>query len=123
MPLDRKNRPANQKKTMSDPEEASPTVQFHFIKTANYVAHHADGALGGPTPAGSLYLAFYAERGSIPQMIEHALSPDGTLGESVRVAGKKGIVREIQTGVVLNKTAAQNLVEFLQETLKSMETL
>jgi hypothetical protein len=44
-------------------------VTLHNIKTAAYETRHADGAMGGWTSQGLLFIAFYVERPPVPQAL------------------------------------------------------
>jgi hypothetical protein len=99
------------------PDEKLPTVVFNFEKSSGYATHHADGVLGGTTPSGDVFFAFYVERPVIPKLFEQELHPDGKLGKLVKVEGREGIFREIQTGVVLSREAATVLRQRIDELL------
>jgi len=101
---------------MDEPE--LPTITFHFEKGTGYATHHADGVLGGETPIGDIYFAFYVERPVIPKVLEQEIRSDGTLGDVVRCEGREGIYREIQTGVIMSKEAATVLRDRLNELLE-----
>lgn len=109
---------------MDHPEPQNPaqqTVAFHFEKVSTYATHHADGALGGVTPADDIFFSFYVERPPIPKMVEQILNPDGSLGAVVNASCREGIYREIQTGVVMSKTTARVLLARLVELLEEPE--
>jgi hypothetical protein len=92
----------------ADTEEGQ-TITFHLIKTPGCQTYHADGVIGGFTPHGGAYLGFFTERGTIPQTVTHRIEADGSLGAVVNRTGKEGIVREIQTGVVLDRESIKAL--------------
>jgi hypothetical protein len=69
-------------------------------------------------PGQRIFLAFYTERPPIPTSITHRLQPDGSLGEIVEASGKKGIVREIHTGITLSMDMLKKLEEHIHQ-LKS----
>jgi len=101
------------------PQEQSLT--FHLIKAPGYETHHADGAIGGLTPTGGAFLSFFVERGAIPQTLTHQIEESGKLGEVIGTSGRAGIVREIQTGIILDKRRLENLIKHMQSMLKQME--
>lgn len=109
-------------------DEPKPdTIAFHFEKVPNYATHHADGVLGGETPSGDIFLSFFVERPPIPKYIEHEVLPDGRLGDVVGYDSREGIYREIQTGIVMSRTAAlallDRLIALLEDETESDEEL
>ena len=99
-------------------DETKPaTVTFNFEKVLGYATHHADGVLGGLTPTGDIFFSFYVERPVIPKLVEHEFNADGSLGRIVKFEGRDGIFREIQTGVIMSKAAAEVLRDRLNELL------
>jgi len=101
------------------PENLPPTsIKFHYIKGNFFRVIHVDGAVGGITPGRGIFLSLFSERGAIPQVIELALKPDGTLGEEVGRETKSGIVREVEIGLTLTPGAATELAEFLVRQVK-----
>jgi hypothetical protein len=97
------------------------TVKFHLIKGNFFRVIHADGAIGGITPSGEIFLSLFSERGAIPQLIEQAINADGSLGEEIKKSGKDGIVREIEVGVVLSAKAAKGIAEWLAKQAQILE--
>lgn len=105
-----------------DEKEAKSSVTFHLIKTSAYETHHADGVICGLNPGGRAFLAFYVERPPIPQMVTHELGSDGTLGRISASKGKQGIIREMQTGIILDLANVEALTEQLRTFLEQVKT-
>jgi hypothetical protein len=99
------------------------TLDFHFIKTANYRTHHADGAYGGLTPRGDVYFEFFVERLPTPNMITQSVSNEGILGDTIKTETKTGIIREIECGVVMDILSAKAFHEWLGTKINECETL
>jgi hypothetical protein len=95
-------------------------VTFHLIKSSQFRSLRVDGAVGSITPGG-ISLTFFVERGAIPRAITHEVLTDGSLGELVSAEGKTGIVRELQTSLVLDFASARSLMEQLGKMLKNVE--
>lgn len=57
-------------------------VAFDYIKSNFFRVVHADGVTGGGTPNGSIHLAFFSERGPIPQREVRSINADGTFQPS-----------------------------------------
>lgn len=99
-------------------------VKFDFIKSQYFRVIHADGAIGGVTPAGLIHFAFYNERLAIPRQITHLIKPDGELGERVfeETVARDAIVREMDVDVVLSVDVAENLHKWLEEKIEEAKT-
>lgn len=92
-------------------------VQFHYIKSNFFRVLHVDGMIGGPTPAGLIFLSLYNERGAIPQITVHDVTEGGEVGPermNDRVT-KQGIVREVEVGLIMSVETATSVVAWLQE--------
>jgi hypothetical protein len=99
------------------------TVRFHYRKAAFYRVMHIDGVVGGITPHGDLFLSLFNERLPLPDSVEQEIFPDGKLGPVVRSETKShgGIVREMETGIIIDQNTARALVDFLSDQLKTID--
>ena len=107
-------------RTMSPPVKAE-TVTFHLEKTHQFQTLQADGMVGGLTPSGQAFLAFYVERAPLPQKLVRQVNENGTLGDLIESDGKKGIFRELHTGLTFNKKCLEALKMNIDQLLKQME--
>ena len=89
-------------------------ITFHYIKSKDFRVIHADGAWGGMTPRGYITIGFYSERNPIPQELTHEIDANGQLGPILRRKTKEGIVREVETEVIIDLEAAKSLIQWLQ---------
>jgi hypothetical protein len=96
------------------PEEQKNVV-FEYIKSPLFRVIHADGAIGGLTPAGNVHFALYSERSAIPQMTVHPHRPDGTVGPPGQTVARPGIVREMDVDVVISPNFIPAFIEWLQQ--------
>ncbi|MFQ5455286.1 MAG: hypothetical protein ACE5EA_03645 [Nitrospirota bacterium] len=78
---------------------------------------------GGLTPSGNIYIELFIQRNPTPQIIEHRVKPDGMLGEKIDEQGKKGIIREIESGLIMNMDVAKSFKDWLDNRIKKYETL
>lgn len=102
----------------SDANEV-PCLRFHYIKSNYFRVIHADGVYGGVSPQGLIQLAFFSERQPIPQQTVQKFD-DKRLGEEVvelRVS-RDGVVREIETNVLMSAKEAKKLRDFLSQWLE-----
>jgi hypothetical protein len=92
-------------------------IRIHYIKSSSFRVVHADGVVGGPTPAGLLQISFFSERAPIPTMVEHAVSDLGggvmKLGAEVGRESKQGVVREVEVSTVMTGEMAKKLYAWL----------
>ena len=82
--------------------EASPRVNFDYIKSQNFRVIHMDGALGGLTPNGHIHMSLYSERPPIPRRMVYPLA-EGQLGEEIKDerVTRDAIVREVDIDVMM----------------------
>ncbi len=104
---------------MSDAEPTA-SVTFHLEKTPGFQTLHADGVVGGITPSGSAFLAFFTDRAPMPKRIIHEMSADGTLGKVRSVEGKDGIFREVHTGITMTRVGLESLKAHAEKLIKQM---
>ena len=103
--------------------DVPPRVQFHYKKSNNFRVVHGDGVWGGATPKGGIAMTFFSERAPIPQVLEQAINPDGSLGEEMtdhRVA-LEGVVREVEVTVVMDVSVAKSLIPWLYSHVQALE--
>lgn len=102
-------------------DETVPTININYLKSAHYQEVPCDGVIGAATPHGKLWMAFYAERGAIPQVVMHKLTQTGQDGEfrleagdvGVPVEGRTGMVRNLEVGVYMNVDTAREFHKWL----------
>lgn len=101
-------------------ETQMANINIFYEKTNQYRTIYTDGLVGGITPTNDINLNFYATRNSIPKCVTHKISPDG----EVDINGiksddsTKGIIREIEVGVYMNKNTARDIYKFLKQIFK-----
>jgi hypothetical protein len=97
--------------------DSKPRIQFHYLKSGQFRIIHSDGAWGGIMPDGNLLIGFYNQRPPIPDLTVQEINANGTLGPEIPEAGigKRGIVREIEAGIVLSAESVDNLMQWLIE--------
>jgi hypothetical protein len=106
-------------------DERPNTVDINYIKSSRFIEISCDGAIGGPTPKGKLWLAFYTERLPLPRVVRHELKvgPDGVEPDpdkAVLMDGREGVVRNVEVGVYLTAQTAADLRDWLNEQLKKL---
>ncbi|MBK9386088.1 MAG: hypothetical protein IPN34_14850 [Planctomycetes bacterium] len=114
--------------TSPDSHEAAlsdDTVRIHYIKSNLFRVVHTDGVWGGLTPSLKISMAFWSERRPIPRELVFNVTPEGALGEEIRTmrVSKEGIVREVETEIVMDLNAAKALVGWLAQNIATAERL
>ena len=103
--------------------EAENFIEFHYIKNSDFKTVLADGTITSLTPAGYINMNFYLERFPIPDTISREVK-DGIVGAEInRISNRKGIIREVNVGVVLDITTAKGFVESLNDLIKKFDEL
>lgn len=104
----------------------APKVRVHYIKSTAFRVVHADGVIGGPTPSGLVHVSFFSERQPIPTLVEYEISNvsegRGILGNVITSEGKKGVVREVEVGVLMTVDIAKQLHAWLGQNIEKLET-
>lgn len=112
----------DEKKQEKQGSQSQSEIDFHYIKTDNYRTFHVDGAFGGPTPNGQIYISLFIERAPIPEIVRHKINADGTISEEVSRIGKKGVVRETEAGLIMSLEVAKILQNWLNQKIIEAET-
>lgn len=101
-------------------------LPFHYIKANQFRVIHADGVHGGITPRGYIQMALFSDRHPIPQIVVHEIDQDGKVSPkelaSERVS-KPGIVREVETEVIMDLDAAKVISKWLANKISMVEKL
>lgn len=111
---------ANNKKA----KQKSPPkiININYIKTNTYRTYHVDGVFGGITPNGKIHAQLFVQRLVTPQIIQHELiEEEGQLGREIKRIGKTGVVREIESGIIMDVEMAKIFRDWLDEKIKKSE--
>ncbi|MEO5929001.1 MAG: hypothetical protein ABIR47_03625 [Candidatus Kapaibacterium sp.] len=81
--------------------EESKELEFHFVKTPSYRSYAVDGAFGGITSKGKVYMELFLERAVTPTSIVYDVSNIEDFKE-IRRNGKQGYIREVECGIILD---------------------
>jgi hypothetical protein len=101
-------------------------IRFFFIKSNYFRVVHVDGAFGGLTPQGRIFVSMYSERGPIPEIVSHTVTQGGlSIGEEIKTErqSKDGIIREVEVGLSIDVTAAEALHKWLGEQIETIKKL
>ena len=95
-------------------------INFKYIFDEDYNPQYVNGAFGGVGPQGEIIIHFYCERGAMPYQVDHTLDDNGHIGEPVKVKPddlEDSFVRFVQSGIILDRTHANNIYAWLGKIL------
>jgi hypothetical protein len=93
------------------------SIQFHYVKSNHFRVIHVNGAFGGFSPDGSLFMAIFSERPTLPDVTVQTVESTGQLGAEIieQRKGREGIVRELEAGLAMDLKTARSLVQWLND--------
>lgn len=107
---------------------APQSLTINYLKSSDFREVACDGVLGGPTPTGNLWLAFYTERFPLPRIVRHKLkSIEGAYAiddevPAEPVESREGIIRNVEFGLYMSVATAEQLHAWLGRTIESLKT-
>jgi hypothetical protein len=114
---------------MADAESAAPSsLTINYLKSFEFREIACDGAVGGPTPQGKLWLAFYTERFPLPRIVRHKLKRAETEGTMMfdtdapaePVEAREGIIRNVEFGLYMSIDTAELLHDWLGRNIAAL---
>ena len=111
------------KKNLKKKPSQNEKVVINYLKTKNYRTYHVDGIYGGITPDAKLYVELFVQRSVTPQVVVHKIKKDGTLGEEISRTGKKGIIREIESGIIMDIEVAKAFRDWINRKIEDYNKL
>src|SRR5690349_10882143 len=106
-------------------------LQFHYIKGPWYHEIAGHGVIGGPTPAGKIWMAIYSERAPLPRMVEYDVAPpepgSTTIQFEEHVAipsnreTRNGVIRHIECGVYMDLEVAERIRDWLTRHIEQLK--
>jgi len=103
-------------------EKPKQEIKFHYLKTNSYRSLHVDGAFGGVTPKGNIYMELFLERAPTPQSVTHEFNEDGVLGKEISRQSETGVIREIEAGIILDLATAESIRNWLTEKIDLLKS-
>jgi hypothetical protein len=105
-------------------DQLPSSIALHYVKSNYFRVVHADGAIGGFTPRGEIFVSLYSERAPLPDVTVQAVE-NGQLGKEIieQRKGSEGILRELEVGVVMDLNVAKSLMTWLEERIKVAEQM
>ena len=101
---------------------ANAKLRFRYIKSYGFRTVKVDGAIGGFTPRGEIFMSLYTERPQIPDEQEYDVTEAGSLKLSQDVIEKQGVIREVALSAVMRPEIAVALRNWFDERIKEFES-
>lgn len=105
-----------------------PSLRFHYLKSSDYKEVSCDGAMGGVTPAGKLWLALYSERYPLPRSVDYAMRQIDEQGgleidtekSPASMETREGVIRNVEVGAYMSLKTAIELRDWLSTNIDRM---
>jgi hypothetical protein len=103
-------------------EDDKQSIKINYRSAQSYRVVHASGIHGGPLPSGEIFLSVFSERTNFPDSSVIQIEKDGSgfSGKEI-VQIDKGLVREMEVGVLMNINVARALRQWLDEKIIFIE--
>src|SRR5262245_18604415 len=98
------------------------SVEIFYDESPQYRIIYADGAWAALTPNLEVQVAFFKNLAPAPEYVRQAITADGAFGAELESVIKKGISREYEATIVINKDVVRELLKLLQKTLEAADT-
>jgi hypothetical protein len=98
-------------------------IDFHYLKTSSYRSYYFNGIFGGLTPNGSIYMELFLERRPTPIKVKHKIKETGEIGDEIEKDTKKGIIREIECGLIMDINTATRLRDWIDGKIEEYEKI
>lgn len=114
---------------MAGEADTPTTLDFNYLKSRDFREASCDGVVGGPTPAGKLWMAFFTERLPLPKRVRHSIQSTGAANEFTLVPDAEptlidslsGVVRNVEFGLYLDLSTAEQLHEWLGRKIETLK--
>lgn len=113
----------SESKDSAQPNKEPESIAVYYQNARHHRSINADGVWVGVAPTGKVQFAVYNELRPMPEIVLHAVSKDGRLGEKVEEVTKTGVIREAQVSVLMDPALVVKFIELLQQMLSQIEAL
>lgn len=119
----RSGRSTRQSRRASEPG-TEDNLQARFVSSNQSRLIHVDGAWGGITSHGKIYIAFYSEHPPIPEAIDYRVDRErGAVWEEHTHSPFPGIAREVEVEAIMDIGTARAVRDWLTERIERAEEL
>ena len=107
---------------MGDIPQDTKNLRVFYQNSTFHRTVFAGGVWAGVTPNGLVQLGFFNDLRPMPEMVTHGVVND-ELGPEIETLEKKGIVREVETTVLLPLPMAKSLLPLIQQMIDQLEAI
>jgi hypothetical protein len=100
--------------------EKPDAIDIFYDKSPQFRTIHPGGAWASITPELEVQIVFFTNLAPVPEYIRQKVTEQGGLGEEIDKIVKKGISREYEVGIILNKLVAIQVVELLNKMIAQL---
>ncbi|MGA2714503.1 MAG: hypothetical protein ABSG41_15470 [Bryobacteraceae bacterium] len=101
-------------------DQKEKTLHIRYRNNPAYRSVHAGGAYGGVLPSTEIFLGIFSERTHFPESATVEINEETKQGvEKVQI--EKGIVREMEIGLIMNVHVAKAIRQWLDEKIAFVE--
>lgn len=101
-------------------EAPTPKITFQFVESKFHRNIHVDGAWGGVTTQGSIFMSVYSQTPGIPKRVTHDVEGLFKLGKETKREGSDDIIREVEATLLMNLDVATVLRDWLSEKIEQV---
>lgn len=107
-------------------DERPKGVDIFYEKASSHRTIYADGIWAAITPSREIQLVFFKNLAPVPEYVRQAVDNEDRLDKEIEKSVKRGMVREYNATLVLNRETAEALITITRHILdlatKSLET-
>jgi len=114
-------RPNRQQRRQGRDRDIPRQLEAEYIKSPLCRVIYADGAYGGPTGHGLIYMALYSDHHKLPKVQRFAVDADGKTARAEPIPQENNWIREVEAEVLMSLGFAKSLRSWLDERIKILE--
>ncbi|MCH9035702.1 MAG: hypothetical protein IH860_00095 [Chloroflexi bacterium] len=102
-------------------KEPPSKISFEFVESKFHRNIHVDGAWGGLTHRGSIFMAVYSETPAIPKKVTHYIEGLRLGAETKREVGSSDVIRELEATLIMNLNTARIIRDWLTDKIDATQ--
>ena len=106
---------------MADRRRPQNEVKIRYTRSNSARVIHADGAWGGLTTSGHIFISFFSDLQSPPDHTTYTVEAGRVTGEQPVRSG--GPIREIEVDVIMNIDVARSVRDWFDQQIKARDEL
>lgn len=109
----------------ADEQAPSPDqVVFYYEKSPLSRVIHADGAWGGPTAQGNIYMALFSEHQGLPDTVMYAIDEEQNRLQEIEQASQelpRRWLRQVEAEIIVSLSTARAVRDWLHDKITALE--